>query len=116
MGESTSHVSTQGLIFRICKPVCLNNTEADKLTKTLAANLNTHVSKDQQANEKMLNIINHYGNTNENHFTPTRVAQTIMTRNKWRQRCAEIGTPVLSDGKVTMVRRLWKTAWQSFIG
>ena len=33
--------------------------------------------------------------TNQNHFTPTRVPQTKMTRNKWRQRCAGTGALAL---------------------
>ena len=57
--------------------------------------------------EKMFNIINHQGNTNQNHFIPSRVAQTIVTRRQveakicrnWNTHTVSMGS---NDGKAAV--------------
>ena len=69
----------------------------------------------QQTHEKMLNIINHQRNANQNpmrcHFTPVRMALIKKTTNNrcW-QGCGERGILVHCWGECKLGKPLWKTA------
>ena len=79
--------------------------------------IQTRHTDGQQTHEKMLNITDHQGNTNQNynekHLTPVRMANINNTRNnRYSQDCGESRTLLHCWWEYKLVQPLWKTVWR----
>ena len=69
----------------------------------------------RQAHEKILNILNHQGNANQNHNEISPVGTAIIkknTNNKYWLGWGERGTLVHCRWECKLVQPLWKTVWR----
>ena len=120
-----NHLSDKSLVFRTYKQLLQLNTNNNKnnlkMDKGSEQTILQRRYTFQHTNEKMINIISHQGNANQNHNEiPFRTHQVIThlviikktNNNKCWQRCEETGTLTHCWQKCKMVQPLQKIRWQ----